>query len=217
MSSTVLSAFPAQTDRPKEGGPVCGINYVLIRPEGDHDFLAGLLISGEWERERQWSVFGEVVAVPERLYFARHIDNHVIYNQFVSEHSLEFDADMELSVGDRVMFRYNVRMDEECIYHDGDSMLLMVRYDMIYMRVTDDIHPVNGWVFVRDGEVVAAGRPHRGYLHYPERLDFDVSVGDRVKYSPRRAVRVEVPEFAELAGVMRMQRKEILVKNNVYL
>lgn len=209
--------FPAQTSRPKEGGFVAGINYVLIRPEADYDTLAGLLISGQWEMERQWSVFGRVVAVPERLWFARHVDNNLVYNQFVSDNSLEFDAEMELAVGDRVMFRYNVRMDDECVYQDEDGFLLMVRYDMIYMRIDDDIHPVNGWVFVKDGEVVAVGKPHNGYLHYPERQDFKVTKGDLVRYSPRRAVRMEVPEFAELGGIMRIQRKEILVKNITYL
>lgn len=190
---------------------------MLIRPEADNETLSGLLIAGDWDRERQWSVFGRVVAVPERLYFSRHIDNDTVYNQFVSDNSLEWDAKMELKVGDRVMFRYNVRMDEDCVYEDEEGMLLMVRYDMIYTITGDDIRPVNGWVFVRDNEVVSVGEPHGGYLHYPEREDFNVKIGDKVRYAPKRAVRMEAEEFRILGDVRRMQRKEILVKDIAYL
>ena len=183
---------------------------MLIRPEADNEVLAGLLVSGDFDRERQWSVYGRVIAVPERLWFASHMDNDVTYNQFVSDNSLEFDSEMELKVGDRVLFRYNVRMDDDCVFEDEEGLILMVRYDMIYMK--DDLHPVNGWIFVSGNDVVASGVPHKGYLHYPEREDFDVKVGDEVRYAPRRAVKMEAPEFGLLGDVRRMQRKEILAK-----
>jgi hypothetical protein len=188
-----------------------GLNYVLIRPDADWQEMAGLRLGGEWEQERQWSVWGTVVAVPPGLSFIPHIPGWLEFNQWATDKSLEWDTDMELSVGDRVLYRYNVRMDEDGVFEDADGLLLMVRYDSIYAKQVDgELYPLNGYIFVApDGRVVAKGRPLRRYLHYPEREDGEI--GDRVLWSAGRGVRVEVPEFETLGGLMRMQRKEVLL------
>jgi co-chaperonin GroES (HSP10) len=183
-----------------------GINYVLIRPDDDNDTMAGMKVYGEFDQHRSWSVFGEVVAVPERLFFMPMDGLNGYPASFLADNSLEWETEMELKVGDRVLYRYNIHMDDEGRY----GGLLMIRYDMIYAKL-DPFQPINGWVFLSGDRVVAMGKPNKRYLYYPERTAGITKVGDRVMYGNGRGVRVEVDEFNQLGPLLRMQEKEIML------
>jgi hypothetical protein len=180
---------------------IAGINYVLIEPDPDNTDLHGVRMSGEFDQERMWSVYGTVKALPSKLWF-HPLTGNLEIDRWITDKSLEWETDMELKIGDRVIFRYNAWMDEEGLSTSG----MMVKYDAIYAKL-DPVTPLNGYVFVDDeGNVKYKGGLNKRYLHYPEREDGEI--GTKI-YPVRRSVRMEADEFAKM-GLRRMQRKEIL-------
>lgn len=195
-------------------------NYVIVRPEPTIVMSQGFVIPGR--EERRWSPFGTVVAIPDRLRFIPHVGQKR-HDQWASKYSLEVDTDLEVDVGDRVVFRYNAHMDvhegvvDRDLYHDDYDLIMP--YDALYGRADGATwYPLNGMVFVTPegpgrGVISCLGQPVRAYQQYPNLSDGDnLSIGDHVIYNPRRGVRMEVEEFdQELGGMVRMYRKEILL------
>jgi len=119
------------------------VNKVVIMPDEDQKALAGTVI--EWGIERV-AVTGTVVAVPDFLHFSKKKGSGGEYesrmNSSMNCESLEYDTDMELKVGDKVMFRFHSQVRDRCPYG------LLVGYDQVYAKVVGDkIIPVNGRIF----------------------------------------------------------------------
>lgn len=137
-------------------------NLVLIQP------TAHITNIGEWvlfdvhEPSKHFTVRGTVLQVPDRLFHAKkHTrpllkkDGYAItkFRQFANNRSLEYGTEMELQVGDEVVFQYT--NNQSCIedglywYMGQENPALFVSYDQIYMIIRDgkQILP-NGWVWV---------------------------------------------------------------------
>ncbi len=154
-------------------------NHVLVKPDPvDTIKLAGgfeLFIDNRFEEQKNAPQSGIVVQLPERL----------IYNEDPEAESLNFDVDMELQVGDRIVFHY-LAQDHALrtgAIIDGN---ILIRYDSIFVALRgEEVIPVNGTVLVVPeseiiktnliipehlsqklktfGTVLAAGTPHRAH------------------------------------------------------
>lgn len=161
-------------------------NYVLVKPEPTDEISLPngkkLFLSTIFEETKHAPTVGEVLCVPERLIFNEDGIN-----------SLLFKTEMEVRVGDRVVFHFLAHQqakDEGRILDDG----FMVRYDSIYLILRgEEIIPINGHLVVepesqlvksniiipdsnkkkaqRIGKVRYAGKPVDGYLNYPHLTD----------------------------------------------
>lgn len=181
-----------------------GINQVLIIPEPDNDNVYGIKMAGDFDHERMWSVYGVVKALPSKLWF-HPLTGNLVIDQWITDKGLEWETDMELKIGDRVLFKYNQWMEDDIQTQAG----MIVRYDSIYAIVNKSIQPINGYIFVdEEGNVKHTGGLNKRYLHYPERSDGDI--GTKVLYGKNRGVRMEVEEFEQI-GLRRLQRKEVML------
>lgn len=131
--------------------PKIPANRVLVVPDKKYMTDGKLLVPDEFDPQNHWSVFGQVVAVPEKLTCHAKEFNEIHewlrgrkHNKFIphmrrlNRHSLEYDAPMEVAVGDRVMFRYQVQMRDELELNrfsiDGQIAYLF-NYDLLYAVV----------------------------------------------------------------------------------
>lgn len=170
-------------------------NTVMVRFDRDNDEL--LLSTGDklklvtaWEPMMHAVTSGVVTHVPQKLKFDRKD----------MQGSVMYDTDMELQVGDRVIFDFKV---ESAVRKHGEiNGSYPLRYDDIYVAIRgEQIIPVNGIILVeacdttveedvqkalksglelpdtvmkekseRYGIVRHIGSPLRGYLHAPEEL-----------------------------------------------
>lgn len=101
-------------------------NYVLIHPDYDRYEKDGeLAINTTYEKQKHAPTSGKVVAVPSHLNY--------VSNEYDKD-SLLYDTDMELQVGDTVIFGYNaIQMALSSQKMMGDMILL--RYDSLYCAV----------------------------------------------------------------------------------
>lgn len=143
---------------------VSGISYnlVMVQP------TAHITNIGEWvlfdvhEPSKHFTVKGTVLQVPDRLFHAKkHTrtfqkkDGYAItqLRQYLNNRSLEYDTEMELQVGDEVVFQYtnhsSCMADGLYWYMGQENPALFINYDQIYMIIRDgkQILP-NGWVWV---------------------------------------------------------------------
>lgn len=158
---------------------------------------------------------GEVVAVPQKLKFDPSLPT-----------SLDWDTDMELQVGDVVVFNYlavKSAIEMGNVFGDG---VVAISYDKIYTAIRNgQVVCVNGFILVEPeqehvastlhlpdiamhkskqiGTVVYAGTPNRGYrvekiLAGHTAPDRAVSVGDRVVFNWNDAIPIQ--PNAELRG-----------------
>jgi len=192
-------------------------NHVLVKPDVDmtHD-RTGLVRHDFVDAHLGKAVTGQVIAVCDNLFF---LSNTPDADPDLVQDSLEFDTDMEVRPGDRVLFRYHATIDED---KQVDGMYLM-RYDDLFARIeTGWLYPLNGMLFLRvgaderrvsglladpayhgasqvRGRVVSEGRLLRGYRDSPDLgPDFAGSlVGKEVVYAKNRAVRIEADDFAQ--------------------
>lgn len=147
--------------------------------------------------------------------------------------SVAFDTDMELQVGDRVLFSYVIHLDSLIV---GEALL--VDYDQIIAkRHNGGWRSVNGFVLVemvqqsltdfsssfrverKDknkygyGIVRVLGSKVRQYADYNRIDDIDIEVGDMVTFD-RHAPRIEMDEHNSLtdsdSSLFLIQRKDIL-------
>lgn len=169
-------------------------NTVMVKFDRENNevlFESGqkLFISTGWEPLKHAVTTGVVTHVPSKLIFNRKHPN-----------SVQYDVDMELKVGDRVIFDFKV---EEAIKKIAQPIegSYPLRYDDIYVAIREgEIIPVNGIVIVEAcdatqeddvkhamkhlhlpdtvlkeksevlGKVLYMGSPCRGFLHAPSEL-----------------------------------------------
>lgn len=173
---------------------------------------------------------GEVIAVPDSLYFNPK-----------SDRSLEWDTDVEIQVGDTVIFNYLAVKNARHMKQIIDRDVVCISYDKIYTVIRNgEVICVNGFILVAPetekiettleipdtaierskqlGRVLYAGSPNRGYRM--EKLlagttgpDSPVNVGQRVLFNWNDAIPIQ--PNAELRGeikrevIYRMQHKDV--------
>ncbi len=110
-------------------------NLVLVRITKFNDILERsgikLFFDNTYERAKNAPTFAEVVAVPNELIFSRH-----------SSGSLQWDTDMDLEVGDFVIYHYNCYVNANNLEANSGKLMkvkeepdveyLFVKYDQIF-------------------------------------------------------------------------------------
>lgn len=165
-------------------------NYVLVKPDPnyttyqfkgnetgiiapDHIMENGKAIS---VKERNYSVYGTVYAVPDKIDFNRDKIKHIIdRHDFVTEHygetiiadnskfeevarirknSCLFGTANEIEKGDRVKFSYQSHMEaieNGAIIDTDHGLMYFIKYDKMFMVVNEDLSPkrmLNGYILV---------------------------------------------------------------------
>ena len=143
-------------------------NYVAILPDANITKDGDIELYDSFEPAKHWAVKGRVVALPEMLIcYAEEIArmrelqqgarNPILQKdiQEMTRWSLEYDTDMELQIGDEVMFRYINRIavveDEMVFGRDemGERGIMLVSYDELYLAIRgDEVILLNGWILV---------------------------------------------------------------------
>lgn len=194
-------------------------NLVAIRPFPSDEIRlkdgSKLYLDIRFEEYLNAKTAGEVVAVPDKVTFNPS-----------SAVTLDWDTDMELQVGDVVIYNYlAVRnaIDMGNIFGDG---VVAMSYDKIYTAIRgDQVVCVNGFILVEPedehlystlhlpdiamhkskqiGRVLYAGTPNRGYrveklINGHTAPDTAVKVGDRVVFNWNDAIPIQ--PNAELRG-----------------
>lgn len=147
-------------------------NHVLVLPDENYTKDGEIELYDSFEPAKHFSVKGRVLAVPEMLICFREDMNVLRAMQRVSKNpiiqkdiqemnrwSVEFDTDMEVRVGDDVVFRYINRIacveDEQVFGRDelGSRGALLISYDELYMALRGDERILlNGWILVEPVE-----------------------------------------------------------------
>lgn len=127
-------------------------------------------------KEKHVAVFGEVIAVPQKLIFNRgrirkisdsttvfkRIDDKIQVVDWSSQkkidglrsESVEFDTDIEINVGEKVNFSYRhfIEAQKNGMYADTDiGEVVFIKYDMLKLVVDKDMNPIrmlNGYILV---------------------------------------------------------------------
>lgn len=132
-------------------------------------------------KERNFSTIGTVYAVPQNLVFnldkilhlKEHNTLHVVegddlrvvnigvhrqIDQLINS-SVKYNCPMEVNIGDRVNFSYMVHKqakESKMIVDTDEGEMYLVKYDMLYMTVSEDNKPLkmlNGWLIVEPEEI----------------------------------------------------------------
>lgn len=148
----------------------------LISP--DFSYEKGQKIS---VREKNLSVFGTVYGVPSHLQFNMpeielikrsytlfrfdkgervpiNIPTHRLLGE-LNRNSVMFDTKIEINKGDRVNFSYlahKTAKDEKMIFDTELGEMYLIKYDMLYMVVDEDLKPkrmLNGYILVQPEEI----------------------------------------------------------------
>lgn len=175
------------------------LNYLLVKPDENYTSIqfngkeTGIIIpdftydkkqNGEQRKisvkERNYSVYGTVYAIPEKIGFNREeiknlsskyqvaakidgqatIINRSVMNEIgvLTEASCLYETECEVEVGDRVKFSYLAHKSASekkiCIDTELGEMYL-IKYDMLTMTVNDDLSPkrmLNGYIMVEPEE-----------------------------------------------------------------
>jgi hypothetical protein len=194
-------------------------NLVAIRPYPSDEIRlkdgSTLYLDIRFEEYLNAKTAGEVVAVPDSLRFDPK-----------GSVTLDWDTDMELQVGDTVVFNYlavREAMNTGVFLEDG---VVLIPYDKIYTALrAGEVVCINGFILVEPedevvetfmeipdnailkskqlGKVVYAGKPNRGYridvlLNGHTAPDDPVNVGDRVVFNWNDAIPIQ--PNAELRG-----------------
>lgn len=127
-------------------------------------------------KEKHVAVFGTVISVPQKLIFNRArirkiSDRTTVFKRFdeqiqvvcwssqkkidsLRSESLEYDTDIEISVGEKVNFSYRhfIEAQKNGMYADTDiGEVVFIKYDMLKLVVDEDMNPIrmlNGYVLV---------------------------------------------------------------------
>lgn len=137
-------------------------NLVMVQPT-EHITKIGQWVAFDvHEPSKNFTVRAKVLAVPDRLLHSKDACRKLKgyqgaygakIRQFLNNRSLEYATDMELVVGDEIVFQYINHascMGEGLYWHLGEkNPALFIGYDQIYMILRDgkQILP-NGWVWV---------------------------------------------------------------------
>lgn len=178
-------------------------NLVIVKPNPDNTSLKVgkgfiLYLATQYDPLRYATTTGVVVKVPDKL------DNFEIS----SNASLQYDTDLEVQVGDTVIFHYLTRdanVRDGRILTINDEEYFQIRYDRLFCAIrNDEIIMLNGTLIVEAdreeleseflitqhtnkksqtrGVVRYAGSPLKGYRDFPDDggdLD-EVAVGDHI-------------------------------------
>ena len=210
-------------------------NYVLVLPDYEHfeSIDIGsikLELNTSFEREVHQPSSGIVIKTPETLNYS---------NLPEDKESLLFHTEMEIEVGDRVIFGYNIVPN--AINHDKClGTAVYIKYDELYCAIRDDrVIMLNGYVMVeaiedynpdigiivpdylqsinhfQRGKVLHIGSPVKKYRMYPELgpdPEGQISKGDEVLFHMQYSIPLQyhMHSFVESkADVYRMQQKDI--------
>ena len=213
-------------------------NKVLVRFDENLEESDGVMIANTEDKQRNYAVKGTVAEVPKCLVFndlnefvKPYSEQEAVDMKNAYQQSVAFNTDMELKVGDRVLFSYMVHFDRE-------AQTDFIDYDMIVAKL-DPICPLNGFLLVEMNEknqfeefasgmvlyhedvneygfarVKYAGKPVRGYLDYPEVEDDERIVeGSIVMFEKRNAARMEVDIHNSLtenqSSLFKLHRKDV--------
>lgn len=142
-------------------------NYCLIKSSPSYDFHEIPTPDGKvtlqlsyfnQDKSNYLSISGTVIMLPQTKWYYGKSQQFLnpcaggIDLEAMTRNSLEFDANCDIVVGDKVFFDYREQVDveSECriVRTDEYGLCVMVRMDKIYGKYTDgDIQPVNGYVF----------------------------------------------------------------------
>lgn len=208
-------------------------DYVHVKPNPTNSLiLAGkkFYLDTRFEDTKHAPTCGVVLQVPERLRFKS-------LEEAESDHpSLDFDTEMELQVGDTVIFHYLAEDNAKRngLYHEDG---LFLHYDKIFCAIRNgEIIPINGHLIVepesemiksnlvipdlairnskQKGTVKYAGKPNKRYRWFPEAYDSELKAGDKIIFHFADAVPLQ--HDAEIHGVIekrnlyRMQGKDVI-------
>lgn len=148
-----------------------GVELGIISP--DFKYENGKTIS---VKERNASVNGTVYVVPNKLTFnldkikelrSRHTTHALVDGRLalinlsvqreidqLTETSVMYGSDVEISAGDRVNFNYMAHRDAEdkgLIIDTEEGEMYLIKYDMLYMTLNEEDKPkkmLNGWIIV---------------------------------------------------------------------
>jgi co-chaperonin GroES (HSP10) len=150
---------------------------VLLKPIGISNNLIQVQPTGHLNKIGEWEIFdihdpahhftikGEVVMVPDRLYHAgddlreikqfQESELRGQVSQFVTNRSVEFETIVEPKVGDEVIFRYINHqncMDKDLYHYQKgfDNPSLFMPYDSLFAIIRDGkMIMINGWIWVK--------------------------------------------------------------------
>jgi co-chaperonin GroES (HSP10) len=196
-------------------------NMVAIRPFPSDEIRLKtgekLYLDIQFEEYLNARTAGEVVAVPEKL----------VYNTDPeSFNSLDWLTDMELQVGDVIIYNYLAVKNAMHMKHFVDANTVCIPYDKIYVAIRNgEVIPINGNILVQPedewyettmivpdnaidkskqiGKVIYAGVPNRQYRSHAINFgiksgDEPVKVGDRILFNWNDAIPIQ--PNAELRG-----------------
>lgn len=139
-------------------------NYVLVKPDANYAFHEVATPDGKvsiqltyfnQDKSKYLSISGKVLMLPqEKWFFSNKGDGSGQEYDAMVRNSLEFDANCDIKVGDKIFFDYREQIDAETevrlVRTKDYGLCVLVRMDRIY-GVYDlsinDLRPVNGYVF----------------------------------------------------------------------
>lgn len=208
-------------------------DFVCIKPYPTDEIRTKsghvLYLDIRFEEQRHAQTAGVVVGVPEKLRF----------NADIESNSLDFDTDMELKVGDTVIFNYLAAKHSRDLKQVSSEGEIFIPYDKIYAALRDgDVVCVNGYILVEPeedipdmnfivpdtlkeksknlGKVVYSGTPNRGYHKFQQFYpDDEIPVGSRVLFHWTDAIPIQPDqelhgEITKQKMLYRMQHKDVL-------
>lgn len=138
-------------------------NYVLIKADPQYAYHEIATPDGKvtlqltyfnHERTKYLSISGTVLMLPrEKWFFADKSDGSGLEFEAMVRNSLEFDANFDVKVGDRVFFDYREQVDAEIecrlVRTSEHGLCVLVRQDRVYgVYDGQELRPVNGYVFL---------------------------------------------------------------------
>jgi co-chaperonin GroES (HSP10) len=140
-------------------------NYYLIKSDPAYDFHEIATSDGTvtlqlsyfmQDKAKHVSISGTVIMVPRETFFYdnKPSDHSGIDFESMVRNSLEFDANCDVKVGDRIFFDYREQIDVEqerrVVKTKEHGLCILVRQDRIYGKYGNgELIPVNGYVFFK--------------------------------------------------------------------
>lgn len=171
--------------------PKINTNYVAIRPL-ELDSSLDLVMDSVFDPYKNSSIKGEVVMVCDKLYYDN-VDSasefipasRMTQIQMINEYSLARRTEIEIEVGDHVIFSYTAHMscveDNSYYLDDQDRQVYLLPYDQLSFNLTT-LNPISGYIFVEPIEVNSQYITRDGINIYYDQ-DHLPGIG-RVKYGP---------------------------------
>lgn len=187
-------------------------SHVMLRPAPDHTTIRGTAFF-DFVDDYHVSTTGEIVALPEDIrYNGLLLENLPFLNHknFLIETSAPWLTDIELSIGDKVFFRYIENTEKNEVYLGGERFLIMP-YTSIICVYSPEIKPVNGRILLSmidsdsdfmgkrptlmAGIVRYAGMPNIHYLSGHQGDGIQFAAGQKVLFKYANVTLLEHPDF----------------------